>query len=101
MPRFGRDHSLQVVFGLTGSPFLLNAKIKHHLKRYIENKHVVIERLKNYLYVDDLVSGSNSLEEAKGLYDRSKAIMSEAGFDLRKWHNVSRKLPVRYLTPGG
>ena len=50
---------LRVVFGLTSSPFLLNATIKHHLNRYVQNEHVVIERLKNDLYVDDLVSGSD------------------------------------------
>ena len=69
---------------MTSSPFLLNTTIKHHLNRYVENEHVVIERLKNDLYVDDLVSGSDSLEEAKGLYDRSKVIMSEAGFDIQE-----------------
>ena len=39
----------------------------------------------DYLYVDDLVSGCNEPEERKTLYERSKAILSEAGFDLRKW----------------
>ena len=70
---------------MTSSPFLLNATIKHHLNRYIENEQFVIERLKKDLYVDDLVSGSNSLAQGQGLYDKSKAIMLDAGFDLRKW----------------
>ena len=82
---------------MTSSPFLLNAKIKHHLNRYVENEHFVIERLKIDLYVDDLVSGSDSLEEAKGLYDRSKVIMSKAGFDLRKWETNHKELRA-YIT---
>ena len=64
---------------------------------YVENEHVVIERLKNDLYVDDLVSGSDTLEEAKGLYDRSKVIMSEAGFDIRKWETNHKELRA-YIT---
>ncbi len=82
----------RVVFGLTSSPFLLNATIKHHLNRYIESEHIVFERLNKDLYVDDLVSGSNSLEEAKELYDRSNSIMLEAGFDLRKWETNHQEL---------
>ena len=51
------------------------------------------------MYVDDLVSGSDSIEEAKGLYDRSKAIMLEAGFDLRKWEtNINHKELKAYIT---
>ena len=49
------------------------------------------------MYIDDLVSGSYSLEEAKGLYDRSKAIMLEAGFDLRKWETNHKELKA-YIT---
>ena len=40
----------RVVFELTSSPFPLHATIKHHLNRYIENEHVVIERLKMFVY---------------------------------------------------
>ena len=49
------------------------------------------------MYVDDLVSGSDSLEEAKGLYDRSKVIMSEAGFDIMKWEIIHKELRA-YIT---
>ena len=87
----------RVVFGLTSSPFLLNATIKHHLNRYIENEQFVIERLKKDLYVDDLVSGSNSLAPGQELYDKSKAIMLDAGFDLRKWETNHQELRA-YIT---
>jgi hypothetical protein len=39
-----------------------------------------------------LVSGCNKLEEGKALYDRSKAILSEAGFNLRKWVTNDKEL---------
>ena len=83
---------LRVVFGLTSSPFLLNATIKHHLNKYIENDKIVVERLKDDMYVDDLVSGTDALGEAKVLYEKSRSIMSEAGFDLRKWETNSQEL---------
>ena len=64
------------------------------------------------MLIHDLVSGSNSLEEAKKLYDRSRAIMLEAGFDLKKWETNHQELRGyftsqerskldRYLTLGG
>jgi hypothetical protein len=84
---------LRVVYGLTSSPFLLNATIKHHLNKYIESDKIVVERLKDDMYVDDLVSGTDGLGEAKVLYEKSRSIMSEAGFDLkRKWETNSHEL---------
>ena len=75
---------LRVIFGLTISPFLLNGTMRHHLNKYIESERTVVKRIKDDLYVNDLVSGGDSVDTTKKLYDRSKAIMSEAGFDLRK-----------------
>ena len=53
---------------------------------------IVVERLKDDMYVDDLVSGTDGLGEAKVLYEKSRSIMSEAGFDLRKWETNSHEL---------
>lgn len=44
----------------------------------------VAEHLRHDLYVDDLVSGCNTAEEGRGLYDKREAILSEAGLDLAK-----------------
>ena len=76
---------LRVVFGLTSSPFLLNATFKHHLDKYIEKGSEIVACIREDLYVDDLVSGGDSVETAKDLYDTSTGIMLEAEFDLRKW----------------
>ncbi|CAB4030027.1 integrase core domain, partial, partial [Paramuricea clavata] len=76
---------LRVVFGLTSSPFLLNATLRHHLSKYVEKENAVVERIREDLYVDDLVSGGDSVGTAKEIYETSKAIMLEGGFELRKW----------------
>ena len=83
---------LRVVFGITSSPFLLNGTVRHHLSKYLKKKSGVVGQIMDDLYVDDLVSGSNEPEEGKTLYERSKAILSEAGFDLRKWVTNDREL---------
>ena len=64
---------------------MLNATLKHHLDKYIEKGSEIVARIREDLYVDDLVSGGDSVKTAKDLYDISTAIMLEAGFDLRKW----------------
>ncbi|CAB3986889.1 Hypothetical predicted protein [Paramuricea clavata] len=83
---------LRVVFGITSSPFLLNGTIRHHLSNYLEKEREIAQRVIDDLYVDDLVSCCNKLEEGKALYDRSKAILSEAGFNLRKWVTNDKEL---------
>ncbi len=75
---------LRVVFGVTSSPFLLNGTIRHHLDKYSNTEREISERIAKDLYVDDLISGCHTQEKGKELYDKSKAIMAEAGFDLRK-----------------
>ena len=76
---------LRVVFGITSSPFLLNGTVKHHLDKYAEKEKAVTSKLKDDFYVGDLVSGCPTVSVGKELYTKSKSIMHDAGFDLRKW----------------
>ena len=64
---------------------MLNGTVQHHLSYYLEKEREIVKRIRDDLYVDDLVSECNELEEGKAPYDRTKAILSEARFDLRKW----------------
>ena len=56
---------LRVVFGLTSSPFLSNATIRHHLSKYIQFERNFVEKLLEDFYVDDTTSGTKSIEEDK------------------------------------
>ena len=54
---------LRVVFGLTSSPFLLNATIRHPLSKYIQFERNFVEKfLEDLIYVDHLTSGTKSFE---------------------------------------
>ena len=75
---------LRVVFGVTSSPFLLNGTIRHHLSKYLSSDQQFVERLLEDLYVDDVTSGTKTIEQGKEFYEKTKFILSEAGFDLRK-----------------
>ena len=54
----------RVVFGVSSSPFLLNATIKHHLETYRSSKPDLVESLSRLTYVDDIVAGADSEEDA-------------------------------------
>ncbi|GFY28622.1 uncharacterized protein TNCV_4150531 [Trichonephila clavipes] len=75
----------RVNFGVSSSPFLLAATIRHHIEKYKHEFPDTVELLDRNFYVDDLISGSNEFEEALQTSRRAKNIMEAAGMDLRKW----------------
>ncbi|GFX37362.1 integrase catalytic domain-containing protein [Trichonephila clavipes] len=78
--RFNRVH-----FGVSSSPFLLAATIRHHIDKYKHEFPHTVELLDRNFYVDDLISGGNEFEEALQTSRRAKNIMEAARVDLRKW----------------
>ena len=88
-------HFTRVVFGLRPSPALLGAVILHHLDKYSSIEPQLIEGIKKGLYVDDLITGSDSVASAFQIYTRAKQIMSEGGLNLRKWTTNSPDLLKR------
>ncbi|GFR17292.1 uncharacterized protein TNCT_334311 [Trichonephila clavata] len=75
----------RVNFGVSSSPFLLAATIRHHIEKYKQEFPGTVELLDKSFYVDDLISGGNEFEEALQTSRRAKYIMEAAGMDLRKW----------------
>ncbi len=74
----------RVVFGVSSSPFLLNATVRHHIERYKEEDPSFVESILNSIYVDDLISGGEDVEKTLKLYEDSRSRLSEANFNLRK-----------------
>ena len=71
-----------VLFGATSSPFMLNATLHHHLQQF--NSPIAVDMLTN-LYVDNVISGCNSHDQAIQYYQKARSIMSDANFNLRAW----------------
>ena len=90
VPRFTR-----VVFGVSSSPFLLNATIKHHIERYKEADPEFVEKFLRSIYVDDLSSGAPETNKGYELYLKSKLRLAEGGFNLRKFVSNSPELTNR------
>ena len=82
----------RVVFGVSSSPFLLNATIRHHLKKYMSTHTELVKRISESNYVDDVVSGAETKEEAFTMYRESKVMLRKGGFNLRKFNTNSSEL---------
>lgn len=83
----------RVVFGVSSSPFLLNATVKYHLESFRDSHKAVVKKLLESTYVDDVITGADSIDEAFELYTQAKEIFRKGGFNLRKF--VSNCLPLK------
>ncbi|GBO10837.1 hypothetical protein AVEN_48012-1 [Araneus ventricosus] len=84
----------RVVFGVSSSPFLLNATISYHLERekfQTESLRKTIGHLKEGFYVDNLVTSVNDATELEQLKSQSIEIMKEGAFELRCWASNDSK----------
>ena len=82
----------RVVLGVNSSPFILNSALKHYIESYHEIETCFATRMKEDLYVDDLVSECNSFEEAYTLYQNTTVRLQEGGFMLCKFKTNNNEL---------
>ena len=87
--------SCRVIFGAGPSPFILSGVLQHHIKQYAEQDPVFADKLLKGFYVDDLVTGMQSIEEAFALYEKTMTRMKEGGFWMRKWKSNKKELIER------
>ena len=78
-------------FGVKCSPFLLAATLKLHIEKFRENYSEACAAL-NELYVDDLISGSETIEEAASISKNATEILKSANMNLRQWVTNSSAL---------
>ncbi|XP_018376357.1 PREDICTED: uncharacterized protein LOC108769714 [Trachymyrmex cornetzi] len=50
------------------------------------------EVLKNHLYVDDLLTGARTIEEARSLRNKLITLLSRGGFNIRQWASNEKRV---------
>ena len=85
----------RVTFGVSSSPFLLNATIRHHLNQFCDTHLEFVQMLLRSIYVDDISFGAESDDRAFELFDKSKNLLARGGFNLRKFVTNSEGLQER------
>lgn len=79
----------RVPFGVISSPFLLAATIESHLNKY---NTPTAEQIRNNIYVDNLITGANTVTDALTHYSESKQIFKDASMNLREWISNSQSV---------
>ncbi|CAC5421232.1 unnamed protein product [Mytilus coruscus] len=79
----------RVPFGVISSPFLLAATLDYHLDTY---KNATAANIRENIYVDNVITGVDSTENAVTLYEEAKQIFSAASMNLREWASNSQKV---------
>ena len=69
----------RVPFGVILSPFLLTATVESHLDNY---NAAIAKKLKRDVYVDNIVTGANTVSEGIEIYQTAKSIFQEASMNI-------------------
>ena len=94
---FDKDDNLEVYrftrvpFGTGPSPFLLNATLKHHFEKVVEDHDLLLLLLRS-LYVDDCLTGAESDEAVLSLKESLEKIIGQAGMKFHSWDSSSQKV---------
>ena len=71
-----------ILFGLNCSPFILNHIIRLHLQKY---KDALAAVALKESYADNFIFTTSSQQKLVGIYEDTRQIMNEGGFNLRSW----------------
>ena len=82
----------RLIFRLNQSPFILEGTLKIRFKNYIGMFREVTERVKDDMYVDDLVTRGESTSEVDKIKGDSANLFPRGGFKLHKWHSNKQTL---------
>ena len=68
-------------------PFLLQGVIESHLDAWSGRHPDEVAHLRRSMYVDDLLTGGNTVQQAQTRKAASKEILGDATFELHKWNS--------------
>ena len=82
----------RALFGLISSPFLLAGVLECHFDAWEKKYPDLIRELRRSLYVDDLLTGGQTVPEARTRKEKSIEVLDDATFQLHKWHSNVKEL---------
>ena len=82
------DNNIQVFrlctvpFGIISSPFWLSSTLDFHLKMH---NSTIADKIRRNIYVDNVITGTESTEDGERFYRESKEILTHASMNLHDW----------------
>ena len=64
----------------------MGGTLKQHLESLKDKYPAVVEEIEKSLYVDDVISGGDTIDQVGELKEASITVFGEAGFQFHKWH---------------
>uniref|UniRef100_A0A0M3IUX5 Integrase catalytic domain-containing protein n=1 Tax=Ascaris lumbricoides TaxID=6252 RepID=A0A0M3IUX5_ASCLU len=94
-------------FGVVASPFLLAATISWHLNQVVNDGEfksnedrawlkLLVDEVRTNIYVDNVMIGANTADEAVRKYKALKQIFHEASMNLREWLSNDEEVNRRF-----
>ena len=106
-----RDYRMtRVTFGVSASPYLAVKTLQQTAADHGGDHPIASHHILHSFYVDDLLAGANTEEEARELYSSLRSVLQKGGFNHCKWrsssspvlnhipHDLQEKLPVKEMT---
>lgn len=82
----------KAIFSLNQSQFLLGRTLENHLQKHAVGNVKIATTFREDLYVDDLLGGTEAIEQARQNKEASIVVFGDATFELHKWHSNIREL---------
>ena len=82
----------RALFGMTCSPFLLGGVINQHLEAWEKRHPELIKEIRDGLYVDDLMTGGETVEITAEKKSITTEVFKDASFIIHKWHSNAPEL---------
>lgn len=79
-----------LTFGITSSPFLAIRTIQKLADDESHNHPRAAKIIKTHLYVDDLITGADTVNEARAIRNEIIELLSRGGFTIRQWASNER-----------
>lgn len=81
-----------LTFGVSSSPFLAIRTIQKLADDEYNAYPIAAQVLKKHLYVDDLLTGADSIEKARILRDEIIHLLARGGFHIRQWASNDERI---------